>query len=151
MAETAVGLFQNAAIAEVVVHALGAHGVAKEGIRVLAEPAVAAVGNATSTPRIDFEAALARDLRAMGATEYECESYVDAVSRGNVLVFVTGSTELANDAADLMSEHAIAVEEFAGVAPVLPSTSNEPVGNLNPRRQAGEERVRREGVRLFAW
>lgn len=151
MAETAVGLFRNASIAETVVHALGTNGIPKERIRVLAEPAAMSVDSPTSTPRLDFEAALARDLRAMGATEFESDAYVDGVRHGNVLVFVTGTIELANNAADIMSERAIDVEEFVGVAPSISPVNSEPVGNLNPRRQVGEARVKREGVRLFAW
>ena len=90
MSETVVGLFESPIAANQLVAALNANGIASDGIRVLAKPASFPVNSATSTPEIDFGAALYRDLHSMGATDGECEAYLDGLTRGNVLVFATG-------------------------------------------------------------
>jgi hypothetical protein len=58
MAETAVGLFEDAGTAEAVVDALRANGIPSRGIRILAKPVGSPVVSATSTPSVDFAASL---------------------------------------------------------------------------------------------
>jgi hypothetical protein len=166
MTETAVGLFENLAAADSVVDALRANGLPSNGIRVLSKPAVAPVGSGSSAPSIDFASALAKDLRSMGATEWECEAYVDGVRRGNTLVFATGSHAQADTAIGVMNAYdPIELEEFATASTAQTGIRT---GAMRTREgitlkgeeaavpegitmKAEKERARGEGVRVFSW
>src|ERR1700728_3278564 len=118
MAETAVGLFEHPGTADAVVDALRANGIPSNGIRTVSKPAAMSVESATSTPSIDFAAALAHDLHSMGATDRECEAYLAGVRRGNVLVFVTGSLSQAEAATTVMNSYEpIELDGFLAAAP----------------------------------
>jgi hypothetical protein len=67
MSKTAVGLFENPGLADQVVRDLEASGFPRNDVRVLSEPRDMAVTGVMSTPRNDFQAALNRDLRAIGS------------------------------------------------------------------------------------
>lgn len=153
MAETAVGLFEREENADLVLNTLRRNGFASDAIRVLSRPVAASVSSPTSTPGIDFAAALAQDLRAMGATEGECDYYVSGVQGGNVLVFVTGTVDEADQAASLMNTHdAIQIEEFAGAAPMLPAIR---VGEVSASGgislKEDRTRAKSEGAKVFTW
>ena len=153
MAETAVGLFDRSDTAEAVVEALRANGLPSNKIRVIARPAAMPVENAMSTPSIDFAASLARDLRAMGATEEECKIYLDGVQRGNVLVFASGTRAQADTAVGVMNAYdSIEIEEFAGAASSLPSVHASEAGTHEAIGLKSEpSRARSEGARIFSW
>ena len=99
MSETAVGLFEDAVVAEAVVDSLRAHGFPSSGIRVVAAPRGASAASLGSETGINtgfnggsFATSMAKDLRAMGMTEYESNAYLAGLHRGNVLVYATGSS-----------------------------------------------------------
>ena len=153
MADTAVGLFAHSEDAEAVVGALGIIGFPTESIRVVSQPTGAAVDSPTSTPQIDFAAALGRDLRSMGATDDDCEAFLFGIRNGNVLVFATGTAALAESAVELMNNHAaVEVEEFAGAVPTATgSDMGAYVGGHDISSKAGRVRARTEGAKVFSW
>ena len=53
-------------------------------IRVAKEPLGMKVTEVTSIPRTDFEAGLGRELKAIGASETEANSYVAGVQHGRL-------------------------------------------------------------------
>jgi hypothetical protein len=166
MAETAVGLFENLGTADSVVDALRANGLPSNGIRVLSKPSAAQGGNGSNTPSIDFASSLTKDLRSMGATDWECEAYVDGVRRGNALVFATGSHAQADTAIGVMNAYdPIELEEFSTA-----STAQTGIRTGAMRKREGitlkgeeaavpegvtlgseKERARSEGARVFSW
>jgi hypothetical protein len=153
MAETAVGLFEDAGTADSVVDALRANGIPSNGIRILTKPIGSSVESATSTPSVDFAAALTQDLRSLGATESECDAYMAGVRRGNVLVFATGSSAQAETAISVMNAYEpIEIEEFATAAPALPGVhAGEAGGHEGIRLKTEESRAQSEGARVFYW
>lgn len=153
MAETAVGLFEHHGTAEAVVDALRANGLPSNGIRTLSKPAALPVDSSTSKPSVDFAAALARDLRAMGASQFECDSYLAGVRRGNVLIFASGSRAQADTAMSVMNAYdPIEMEEFADAAPSAAAVGQGEVGARESNvLKTEEERVRSEGARIFSW
>jgi len=152
MADTAVGLFRDTAVADAVVGALRADDFPLTGIRTVGKPAVATVDSPISTPALDFAVALKRDLRSMGASEYECEAYLDGLQHGNVLVFASGSRDQADAAIDVMNEfNALEIEEFASAIPTLPGTRVGEVGAHDIASKAERETARYAGARIFTW
>ena len=152
MAQTAVGLFEQSHDVDLVLNGLRAEGISSDAIRVLSKPSGMAVNSKTSTPTVDFCSALAKDLRSMGASEEECEVYVDNVQNGSKLMFVTGTAEEADRAVSLMNTYgAVEIEEFAGAVPLLPSIH---AGEIAPSGiSVKEDRVRAKsvGARVFTW
>jgi hypothetical protein len=121
MSQTAVGLFDNAGAADDVLLDLDASEFPRKEIRVLREPIDMPVTGVMSTPRIDFEAGLERDLRAIGATIGQANAYAQGVRRGGILVFATGSNAEVDIASEIMNRHgAIEVRELTGAEPNLP-------------------------------
>ena len=153
MSKTTVGLFENPGLADEVVHDLEASGFPRNDIRVLSEPLDMAVTGAMSTPHHDFQVALNRDLRTIGATEPEADAYVQGVRRGGVLVFANGPDEKIEAAAKIMNRHSpVEVEELTGGKLHLPGTTGE---NRSPGHdisvQTGRIRQSGGGARMFAW
>jgi hypothetical protein len=152
MADTAVGLFEDALVADAVVDALRAHGFPSKGIQVLGKPESLPVDSATSTPAVDFAARLIRDLRSMGVTESESEAYVAGVHRGNVLVLASGSREQADAATNIMNQFtALNVEEFAVAAPALAGVQVGEVGAHDISSKEDRQRAKTVGARIFSW
>ena len=153
MAETAVGLFEHHGAADAVVDALHANGIPSNGIRTLSKPSAMPVDSATSTPAVDFAAALAQDLSSMGATDRECETYLAGVRRGNVLVFATGSHAQAETAISVMNSYEpIEVEEFAGAVPALAGAhGKETAPHDTISFSSDQARAKTEGARIFSW
>lgn len=152
MAETAVGLFEHPGTADAVVDALRASGFPANGIRTLSKPAAMPVDSATSTPALDFAAALSQDLLAMGASEPECQAYLDGLRLGNVLVFATGSVAEAETAIAVMDAYdPIEIEEFAGSAPALPGIHFGNAGAHDISSKIDRSRAKSEGARVFSW
>jgi peptidoglycan hydrolase-like protein with peptidoglycan-binding domain len=153
MAETAVGLFEHPGTADAVADALRANGIPSNGIRILAKPPAQSVDSATSTPTIDFAAALAQDLRSMGATDRECEAYLAGVRQGNVLVFATGSSAQAETAISVMNAYEpIEIEEFAGAVPAAVGVQGKEVAPHDSISLGSDQaRAKTEGARVFSW
>ena len=153
MADTAVGLFEDRETADAVVDALRANGIPGNGIRVLSQPVASPVESPTSTPAIDFAAAISRDLRSMGATEADSEAYLAGVRRGNVLVMATGSTAQAETAISVMNAYEpVEVEEFAGFAPAMPAVRGKEVpAHDSISLDSDQARAKSEGARVFSW
>lgn len=102
-----------------------------------------------STPHIDFEVDLIRELRAIGAAEADAETYVRGVRRGGVIVFATGSAEKLNLAAEIMNRNrAIELEELGASEPHL---SGHTTSRHNSSEQTGRVRSSGGGARLFVW
>lgn len=153
MARAAVGLFESSVPVDEIVHDLEAGGFPRGDIRILSEPREIAGSGMMSTPHAEFEADLARELRAIGAAEADAEAYVRGVRRGGVIIFATGTGEKLDTAAEIMNRHrAVELEELHASAPHLSSAH---IGNMTPRHKSSEQngRVRSSGggARLFAW
>ena len=177
MSETAVGLFEDAVVAEAVVDSLRAHGFPSSSIRVVAAPGTASVASLGSETGINtgfnngnFATGVTKDLRAMGATEYESNAYLAGLHRGNVLVYATGSKSQANQAVAVMNQYsALEIEEFAtaGVSASSAPVEKTDLGTINPESRLPESnltvgaheksytshssRSKSEGARVFAW
>jgi len=153
MAQTAVGLFQQSHDVDLVLNGLRAEGISHDAIRVLSKPSGMAVNSKTSTPTVDFCSALAKDLRSMGASEVECEAYVENVQNGSKLMFVTGNAGEADRAVSLMNTYgAVEIEEFAGAVPLLPSIRVGEIGASGGiSLQEDRTRAKTEGARVFTW
>ncbi|MGA9642968.1 MAG: hypothetical protein WBQ72_16345 [Terriglobales bacterium] len=153
MAKTAVGLFQNSSLVDNVVHDLEASGFPRNDVRVLTEPREMTGSGVMSTPHTDFEVDLIRELRSFGAAEAEAEAYVRGMRRGGVMVFATGSNEMADNAAVIMNRHcAVEIEELNKVVAYLPGDDNdEKVPERDVAFQAGRVRSSGAGARLFVW
>ena len=153
MAKTAVGLFENRNSVDDVVRALEADGFGAEDVRILSEPVDMTISGVMSTPRVDFEVELTRDLRAMGATDAHAAAYVEGVRRGGILVFATAPGNKADAAVAIMNRHrASGVEEVGGSDASLPGVSQ---SDAAPVREtsvlAGASPSFGSGARLFVW
>ena len=153
MAKTAVGLFKNLDLANVVVRGLVAGGLPSKDIRVLGEPVDMAGGGVMSIPHTDFEVDLARELKTIGAAEADTRAYVQGVRRGGVMVFATGSREMADAAVVLMNRHnAMNVEELNAMELHLPGTDGDDATPVPGEPiQVGRVRSNGSGARLFTW
>jgi hypothetical protein len=185
MAETAVGLFEDASIAEAVVGSLRAHGFPSNGIRVVAAPDGTMHGlngsnKAGSNGDGEFITLFSKDQRAMGVPETFSSSYLNALGRGNALVYATGTRDQAAEAVTIMDEFAaIEIEETAGSGPtgsasggLRPNgkasvTGSGDLGTINPEGRLPESQVtigehehsytthasraKKEGARVFSW
>ena len=174
MSETAVGLFEDAVVAEAVVDSLRAHGFPSSGIRVVAAPTSASVASLGSETGINtgfnggnFATSVANDLWAMGVGEYESNAYLAGLRRGNVLVYATGSRSQADQAVTVMNGYsALEIEEFATVGAAARIEKSD-FGTINPESRLPESnltvgaheksytshssRSKSEGARVFAW
>ena len=153
MPKTAVGLFENRGLADQVVHDLEVSGFPRDDVRVLVESRDMTVTGVMSFPRTDFEVELGRELKAIGANEWEAKAYVQGVRRGGVLVFATGSNEKVDNAAEIMNRHGtLEVEELIGreLNPGGMVGENAPLVNES-RFQTGRIRQSGGGARLFVW
>ena len=153
MAETAVGLFEHPGTADAVVNALRANGIPSNGIRIVSKPAAMPVESATSTPSIDFAAALAQDLHSMGATDQECDAYLAGVRRGNVLVFITGSLPQVEAATTVMNSYEpIELEGFAAAVPAAVGVHGKEIeAHDGISLNSDQARAKTEGARVFSW
>jgi hypothetical protein len=153
MSETAVGLFQNPSVADQVVKEINAGAFPRIEIRILGEPREMSVNGAMSTPRLDFEVGLNRELEAIGATSDEANAYVRGVRRGGVLVFATGTSAQVDKAAEIMNRHeAIEVEELIGSGLPTDSLAGETMTRIqDSSTQTGRISQPGSGARMFVW
>jgi len=153
MAQTAVGLFEQSHDVDLVLNELRAEGIPSDAVRVLSKPSGMAVDSKTSTPTVDFCSALAKDLRSMGASDAECEAYVENVQNGSMILFVSGDADQADRAVSLMNTYgAVEIEEFAGAAPLLPSIRvSEVAASGGISLKEDRARAKGEGARVFTW
>lgn len=152
MAETAVGLFQDRESADHVVELLCANGVPRDAIRTVCKHTALPVKSVQVTPSLDFAAALRQDLRAIGATEEECEAYLEGFRKGSVLIFVTGTRSTAENAVALMTRSgSVETEEFEGAAGALPGVHLSEASSHDMREKIARSRMKSEGARLFTW
>jgi hypothetical protein len=161
MAETAVGLFEDASIAEAVVDSLRAHGFPSNGIRVVAAPHGTMNGSngagsngSKSDGAGDFITLFSKDQRAIGVPEAASSAYLSALRQGNALVYATGTRQQATEAVTIMDEFAaIEIEAIAGSAPSgarsggfrsdgkTPVTGSSDLGTINPEGRLPESQV----------
>ena len=153
MAKTAVGLFKDGGSVDGVVKALEGEGVSSGDIRVLNEPLDMPSSGVLSTPRVDFETALTRDLIAMGASEAHAAAYVEGVRRGGTLVFATAAGDKADAAVAIMNSHGAAgVDEVLGQETSLPGTGQSAAAPVRETSVlAGAAPSYGSGARLFVW
>jgi triosephosphate isomerase len=154
ISRTAVGLFENASVADQVVHDLGANSFPSNDVRVLQEPLDMPVTGVMSIPHTDFQVRLERELKAIGASTPEADAYAQGVRHGGVLVFATGSNEEVDSASEIMNRHgAIEVEELTGNAPNLAGVigSGAPLAYTGSTTQTGRSRQSGGGARMFVW
>jgi hypothetical protein len=156
MAETAVGLFEDASIAEAVVDSLRAHGFPSNGIRVVAAPHGTMNGsNRTgSNGSDDFITLFSKDQRGIGVPESDSSAYLSALRKGNALVYATGTHQQAAEAVTIMDEFAaIEIEAVAGSGPMgagvgglrpdgkAPVAGSSDLGTINPEGRLPESQV----------
>jgi hypothetical protein len=153
MAQTAVGLFENPKSVDAVVRDLKAGGFLQSNVRVLSEPADMAGSGLMSTPHTDFEVGLIQELKTIGAAKADAEAYVRGVRRGGVMVFVTGSGNQTNTAAEIMNRHhAVEIEKLNASELHLPGTEGKDTApDRNNSIQTGRTRSTGDGARLFVW
>jgi hypothetical protein len=147
-------LFENASVAEQVVHDLGANSFSRNDIRVLQEPLDMPVTGTVSLPHTDFQVRLELELKAIGATTPEAAAYTQGVRGGGVLVFATGSNEEVDSASEIMNRHgALAVDELTGGAPNVAGVigSSAPLAYTGSTAQTGRTRQSGGGARMFVW
>jgi len=161
MRETAVGLFDNANIADAVVDSLGAHGIPGNGVRVITAPNGMA-GNG-------FGSGFTEELRSMGATDADARAYLSGLGRGSVMVFVTGNRQQTATALTIMNEFGAlevdsipaadtgraAVTGAGALGTVNPESrlpeSNVTIGEHEHKYTTHASRSKTEGARLFTW
>jgi len=152
MARTAVGLFENQALANQVARELKTIGLPGDEVRVVVDPRDLPVTGVLSTPHTDFMTSLRRDLREIGAKEEEAKAYVLGMEKGGALVLATCSADKVDMAAEIMNRHSAKdVEELAGLEPVLPAGH---IGGDILRRESiltGRIRQFGGGARIFVW
>jgi hypothetical protein len=153
MSKTAVGLFENPVVADQVVHDLDASAFPRDEIRVLREPLDLGGSGLMSTPHLDFEVGLERELTAIGATVNEANAYADGVRRGGVLVFATGSNEAVADAGRIMNRRgAMEVETLVGREPNTAILTGDDLPSARESEtQTGRIRDASGGARVFIW
>ena len=153
MSKTAVGLFEDPIVADQVVHELDANAFPRHEIRVLREPLDLGGSGLMSTPHLDFEVGLERELTAIGATVKEANAYAAGVRHGGVLVFATGSNEEVEDAGRIMNRRgAIEVEKLVGSEPnTTILTGGEIPAAPDSETQTGRIRDASGGARVFIW
>jgi hypothetical protein len=159
MQETAVGLFDNAIIADAVVDSLRAHGIPSNGIRV-----ITTTNGRTSD---GFVPGFKKEMKTMGASDQEAQAYLTAMGSGNVLVFATGNKLQASEALRIMNEFAaLEIDAFAGERKA-PLTGKGALGSIHPESRLPESTVtigehehtytshasrsKNEGARVFTW
>jgi hypothetical protein len=149
---TAVGLFENPKLVEDVVRQIADLGLPRKEVRTLREPVSFEVTGVMSFPRLDFEVELRRELKRIGATEDEAQTYLQGLRGGGALVFATGPDHKVEAAADIMNRRgAVEIERSSGPEPNLPGTSYE---NTTPNRDSPvlAGRIREPGgACLFVW
>jgi hypothetical protein len=153
MSKTAVGLFEHPDVVDQIVHDLDASAFPRDKIRIIGEPREMEGDGVTSTPRIDFEVDLNRELTAIGASDREADAYVHGVRRGGVLVLATGSNQQVDNAATIMNRHdAMELAELTGSRPETLSLPGEDVTPLlGGSPQTGRIRQSGGGARMFVW
>jgi hypothetical protein len=152
MSKTAVGLFQNSELAEVVARDLVASGFPQDEVRTLREPLDMPGAGLMSTPHVDFEVGLERELVAIGATVPEANAYARGTRRGGALVFATGSErEVENAAAIMNCAGALEVEELTGKEPSAIIIEREFPAVTDSPQQTGRIRESGSGARVFVW
>ncbi|HTJ30005.1 MAG TPA: hypothetical protein VL346_05875 [Acidobacteriaceae bacterium] len=162
MQETAVGLFDNANIADAVVDSLRAHGVPSNGIRVLTAPKDRAGDG--------FGTGFQREMQTMGISDRESRAYLSGLTGGSAMVFVTGNRQQTSEALTIMNEFgALELDAFAnrdsGNKAVVTGAGE--LGTVNPEPKLPESTVtigehehkytthasrsKTEGARIFTW
>jgi hypothetical protein len=153
MPKTAVGLFENPGLVDVIVREIEALGFPRKEVRELEEPSTFDVTGVMSFPRLDFEADLTRELTRIGATKAEETTYLAGLRRGGALVFATGSPEMVDAAAAIMNRYgALEVEAASGPEPRLPGVAREgisPTGDSTV--QTGRVREPSGSASCFVW
>jgi hypothetical protein len=153
MSKTAVGLFPNPGTANEVVRDLVATSFRPDDVRIVREQLDMGVADAMSTPRIDFEVRVERELRDMGATASEANAYAAGLRRGGALVFATGSKDDVTRAGELMNRHgAMEMEELRGRGPDAALAIDDDSLQVNAESSNQVGRIREGGgARVFVW
>jgi hypothetical protein len=94
-----------------------------------------------------------RDLKAIGASDWEAKAYLAGLERGNVILFATGTTAQTEAAMRIMNQYyALEVEEFVGATPgVIDATAGTASERPLTGRTEENERSKSEGARVFSW
>ncbi len=152
MRKTAVGLFENRAVVDNVVHEIESIGFPRHEIRTIGEPLDLGVTGVMSIPRIDFEVDLSRELAKMGASKPAVQAYVEGLRHGGVLVFATGTDEKVDRAAEIMNRQgAVGTQEERAQEPHLHSAALESARPIvNGAVQTGRLR-QSDGASFFIW
>jgi len=175
MSQTAVGLFEDASVAEAAVGSLRAHGFPSSGVRIVSAQNGASMNGSGD----EFSSGLSKDLRTMGVTDIESGAYLSAMRNGRVLVYATGSAKQVAEAATIMNEYsAIEIDEFINTNGASNGNGSNGVikngvikttdmGKINPESRLPESQVtigahetsytthssrsKKEGARVFSW
>jgi hypothetical protein len=154
MSKTAVGLFQYPSVAKQVIQALDANEFPRNDVRVLDEPLDMGGDGPMSTPHVDFEVGLSRQLTEMGATRDLANAYVRGVKRGGVLIFATGTNAQVDLAAEIMNRHnAVELEELMGSEMEMDEMGGETMSPIQDGSSSQTGRISQtgSGARMFVW
>jgi hypothetical protein len=151
--KTAIGLFDNPKLVNQIMEAVEAIGLPRNHIHALGEPLDFAVTGIMEIAHIEFELELMRELRRIGTTKAEAETYIQGVRHGKVLVFATGPDDKVDAAAEIMNRcGASEIEEVQGSEPHLPSLIRHgSVAIAEPDTQTGRIRQAGGGACCFVW
>jgi len=152
--KTAVGLFANTKLVNQVIGEIETIGLPRNHIRSVGEPLDFAVTGVMEIAHIDFELELMRELKRIGTTKTEAETFVEGVRHGKVLVFATGPDDKADAAAEIMNRRgAMEIEEVRGTSELhLPSLiRGTSVVTTEPEVQTGRVRQAGGGACCFVW
>jgi hypothetical protein len=151
--KTAVGLFDNPKLVNQIIGEVEAIGLPRNHIHAVGEPLDFAVTGIMEIPHIEFEVELMRELRRIGTTPAEADTYIRGVRHGKVLVFATGPDDTVDAAAEIMNRRgAVEMEEVQGPEPHLPSLIRQgSVATAEPEVQSGRIRQPGGGACCFVW
>lgn len=154
MPSTAVGLFTNGSVVDRVIKEIETLGFARNEVRRLNEPDSFEITGVMSFPRLDFETALERRLKTIGATETQTQAFLQGLRGGGTVLFATDPDEQkVRTAEDVMNKNgAAALEEGSGPEPTLPRVETEPQFFREGRTIAGRvNQSPQPGTIYFSW
>ncbi len=142
MPRTAVALFQDVNHAESVIREIEDIGFARNQVPPLDGALDFGKRGVSSIATTDFELALTRELKRIGATQTETTAYVDGVRHNEVLVFATGPSDRADAAMRIMKRsYALRADNMRRTGP----------GSMNMPVEAGPARSVDGCASGFTW
>lgn len=152
MPKTAVALFEDVNHAEAVVREIVDIGFPRNNVQTPGAALDFGARGVSSISNIDFEAALTRELKRIGATTTEANAYVDGVRHNEVLVFATGPSDRADAASRIMKRsYALRSDHMRTREPDVPIGVRSGTGPMNTPAQVDRVRSVDGYASVFVW